>query len=172
VTRFIVRLLIVPIGIGFAALAALVCGIVGAVASGLAGNFASLITFTGLSVLFAAIAGADPNDIGAFLGLLWLVMLGVLFIPIILMALIGEIFGIGSWMAYAFGMGAIFALTPILFPGDPATHGWPANATLGFFATGIMAGTVYWLIAGHGAGRKAAADRALADGTRPPVGPH
>ncbi|MDQ0473825.1 hypothetical protein [Labrys wisconsinensis] len=155
-TRFIVRLLIVPIGIGFAALAALVCAIVGTVASGLAGNFASIAAFTGLTVLAAALTGADPDDIAAFLGLVWLVMLGVLFVPIGLMALIGELFGIAAWAAYAFGTGALFALVPVLFPGDPATHGWPAQATLGFFATGIIAGTVYWMIAGHGAGRNAA----------------
>ena len=64
-TRFIVRLMIVPIGVGFAALAALLVGIAGAIASGLAGNFASLAAFTGLTVLFAAITGVDPDEIEA-----------------------------------------------------------------------------------------------------------
>jgi hypothetical protein len=56
-------------------------------------------------------------------------------------------------VAYAFGTGVSFALVPILFPGDPATHGWPADAPLGFLATGLAAGSVYWLVAGRGAGR-------------------
>lgn len=152
-TRLVVRTLIVPIGIGFAAVAALITGLAGAVGWGYGASLASLVAATGASIVLAAATGADPNDIGAFLSLLVLVAFGILFLPIILVALVGEIFGIGAWMPYAFGTGAAFTAVPILFPGDPAAHGWPANATLGFFATGLVAGTVYWLIAGRGAAR-------------------
>ena len=155
-TRVILRLLIVPIGIGFAAIAALVVALVGAIGWGYGASLASIAAFTGLSVVAAAATGADPQDIADFLFLLWIVSVGAFLIPIALVAVVGELFGLGSWIAYAFGTGALFLAIPILFPGDPSTHGWPANAPLGFLATGIVAGTVYWLIAGRGAPRTAA----------------
>ena len=158
-TRLVFRALLIPIGIGLAAIAALITGLAGAIGWGYGASFASLVAATGASIVMAAAAGADPNDIGAFLHLVWLVAIGILVVPIGLVALVGETFGIAAWMPYAFGAGAAFAAIPVLFPGDPATHGWPANAALGFFATGIVAGTVYWLIAGRGAARPAASPR-------------
>jgi hypothetical protein len=151
VTRLVLRLLVVPIGIGLAAIAAFVTGAVGTISSGYGASLAEIVAATGLSIVAAAAAGADPSQIGDFVMLLFLVALGILFVPIALIALIGEVFGLTSWIAYAFGTGGLFAMVPILFPGDPATHGWPAHATLGFFATGLVAGSVYWLIAGRGA---------------------
>jgi hypothetical protein len=155
VTRLVLRLLLVPIGIGLAAIAAFVTGLVGAISSGYGASLAELAAATGLSLAAAAAAGADPSQIGDFVMLLVYIGLGVVFVPIILVALVGEVFGMTSWIAYAFGTGGLFTLVPILFPGDPATHGWPANALLGFFSTGLVAGSVYWLVAGRGA-RKAA----------------
>jgi hypothetical protein len=155
VTRLILRLLLVPIGIGLAAIAALVTGLVGAISSGYGASLAELAAATGLTIVAAAAAGADPGEIGDFVMLLSYVGLSVVLVPITLIALVGEVFGMTSWIAYAFGTGGLFILVPILFPGDPATHGWPANASLGFFATGLVAGSVYWLVAGRGV-RKAA----------------
>jgi hypothetical protein len=153
VTHFLLRLVIMPIGIGFAALAAFVVGLVGALSSGHENAFAGFAAATWLSVVLAGLSGADPAELAAFLGLLWLLLVAILLVPIALVALIGELIGSTSWFAYAFGMGAAFAAVPVLFPGDPATHGWPAGASLGFFATGLVAGTAYWFVAGRSAAR-------------------
>lgn len=152
-TRLVIRLLIVPIGIGFAAIAAVIVGLVGAIVWGYGSSMASIAAATGISIIMAASTGADPNEVAAFVMLLWLVAAGMVVVPIALVAVIGEMFGLGSFIVYAFGTGAAFAAVPVLFPGDPATHGWPAIAPLGFLATGIVAGSVYWLIAGRGAAR-------------------
>jgi hypothetical protein len=153
VTRFVLRLLIVPIAIGFAAIAAFLVGMAGTLAWGHGESLAEFAAETGISIVVAALLGTPPDDIGAFLTLLWLVALGVLVLPIALVALTGEVFGITSWIVYAFGMAAAFALVPILFPGDPSGRGWPDNALIGFLATGFAAGSVYWLIAGRSAAR-------------------
>jgi hypothetical protein len=162
VTHLVLRLLIVPVGIGLAALAALVVGVTGAIAWGHGASFAALAAATGLSVVLAAMTGADPDLIGDFLSVVSLVALGILIVPIAVVALAGEIFGMVSWIAYAFAMGAAYAAVPILFPGDPATHGWPDGSTLGFFATGLSAGTVYWAIAGRSTRRRQRQDAPLA----------
>jgi hypothetical protein len=154
VTRLLLRLLIVPIGIGFAVIAALVGGIAGMLTWNHDPGLAMIAAATGVSMVDFALSGGDPGKIIAFLGLLGLLILCLILIPIIIVALIGELFRIDGWTAYAFGMGGAFLLVPTIFRGDPATHDWPANATLGFFATGIIAGTIYWLVAGRGAGRK------------------
>jgi hypothetical protein len=151
VTRFILRLLIVPIGIGFAAVAAFIAGIAGMLTWGHEAGLAAMAAALGLSVLDSAMQGGDPSEIVTFLAILWLLLLGLTLVPITIVALAGELFGISSWMAYAFGTGGAFLLVPMLLRGDAASQHWPANAMLGFFATGIVAGTVYWLIAGRGA---------------------
>jgi hypothetical protein len=169
-TRLMTRLLIVPIGVGFAALAAMVVGLAGSIAWGFTRDFAEILTATGLSVAAAAIGGADPNDVAAFLSFIWLVLAGTLVVPIVVVALIGEASRIGAWMFYAFGMGATFASVPVLFPGDPARHGWPDKAGLGFLATGIAAGTAYWLVAGRGAASGAGQPRGFQGETAPREG--
>jgi hypothetical protein len=155
--RLVARALLVPVGIALAALAALVTGLWGAAEAGYGHNLASFAGETGLSVLAAALSGIDPDEIGAFVTLLAMVALGVVLIPIALVAVIGEVLGSASFLLYAFGMGGTFGLVPILFPGDPSTHGWPEGALIGFLATGLVAGAVYWLVAGRGAARPASA---------------
>jgi hypothetical protein len=152
VSHLILRLFLVPIGVGFAALTALGVGLVGLLASGLGHNLANFLAAIGLSVLAAALTNVDPDDIASFIGSLSLLAIGILVVPIALVALAGEIFAISNWALYAFGTGLAFGAVPILFPGDNA-HGWPQPAKLGFFATGLAAGTVYWLIAGRSAQR-------------------
>jgi len=153
VIRLILRLVMVPIGIGFAGLAAVAVGLVGAVSSGYGASLAGVVEATGLSIAVAALTGVDPSDIASFVALLWLLALGVVFVPVAIVAIAGELFGIASWFTYAFGMAALFALVPVVFPGEPGPHGWPERALLGFCAMGLAAGTVYWALAGRGAGR-------------------
>jgi hypothetical protein len=155
--RLVARALLLPTGVGLAAVAALVTGLWGAAEAGYGHNLAGFAAATSLSVLAAAVSGVDPSEISAFLGLIVMVALGVVLVPIALVAVIGEVLGSGSWLVYAFGMAGAFALVPILFPGDPAAHGWPEGAPVGFLATGIVAGSVYWAIAGRGAARQPSA---------------
>jgi hypothetical protein len=167
VTRLILRLLIVPIGIGFAAVAAFIAGIAGMLSWGQEAGLVGLAAATGLSIVELTTQGVDPGEIATALAMLWLFLVGLVLVPITIVALAGELFGITSWMAYAFGTGGAFVLVPVLLRGDAAAgQTWPANALLGFLATGIIAGTVYWLIAGRGA---AASPRVAAPG--PASGP-
>jgi hypothetical protein len=154
--RLVVRAIAMPIGVGLAAIAALVTGLWGAAQAGYGHSLAEIAAATGLSVVAAALSGTDPGTIGAFLWLIVVVGLGVLLVPIALVAVAGEILGSAAWLFYAFGMAAIVALVPIVFPGDAATHGWPDGALLGFSAAGLVAGSVYWAIAGRNAGRPSA----------------
>jgi hypothetical protein len=141
----------VPIGIGFAAVAAFLAGVAGMLSWGHEAGLAELVAATGLSMLERAMQGTDPGEIAMVLAVLWLFLIGLVLVPITIVALAGELFGVTSWMAYAFGTGGAFVLVPMLLRGDPGSPAWPGNAMLGFFATGIVAGTVYWLIAGRGA---------------------
>jgi len=169
-SRLVTRVLLVPIGIGFAALAALVVALAGSLASGLGESLAKFVAATGLSVVAAAVGGADPNDVATFLMLLWAVMAAILLAPITLVALAGEAFGARSWLFYAFGMGGAFAAVPVLFPGNREDRGWPDNAGLGFLATGIAAGTAYWLVAGRGASAPVDQSGSLQGATEPRKG--
>lgn len=69
-----------------------------------------------------------------------------------LAAVIGEAFAIRGWLAWAFGLAVAFAAIPSLM-----AHGNPPDGAymgpFGFLAAGLATGTVYWLIAGRGAGR-------------------
>jgi len=158
VNRLVRVLLLVPLGIGLAALAALVVGIAGAVSAGWGRGFAEFLAATGLGLVVAGLNGADPSTLGGFVVFLWLFGLALLIVPIALVALALEAFAVSSWIAYAFGMAVTFLLVPLLFPGDPATHGWPEGAKLGFAAAGLTAGSVYWLVAGRSAGSAARID--------------
>src|SRR5690349_11673304 len=98
--RLVARALLLPIGVGVAALAALVTGLWGAAEAGFGHNLAEFAAATGLSVLAAALSGVDPSEISAFLGLIVSVALCVLLIPIALVAIVGEIVGTDSWLVY------------------------------------------------------------------------
>ena len=94
VTRLILRALIVPIGIGFAAIAALIVGLVGAIVLGL---WRARWRRSSPRPACPSSPPPRPERIRAISApssmLVWLVVLGILFVPIALVALIGEFFG-------------------------------------------------------------------------------
>lgn len=168
-SRLVTRLLLIPIGIGFAALAAIIVGLSGMIASGLGGSVVRFVAVTGLSAV-AVGAGADPQDAAALLLVLWAVLAAVLLAPITIVALVGEAFGARSWLFHAFGMGAAFCAVPVLMPGKAGSGGWPDTASLGFLATGLAAGTAYWLVAGRGASAAIDQPGSLKGATKPREG--
>ena len=69
--------------------------------------------------------------------------------PLVLVAaLVGEAFRIRSWVYYAFAGGLASAAGLVTL----GTEGFIHNQIAAMIASGLVAGLVYWLIAGRGAG--------------------
>ena len=118
-----------------------------------------------MGTLFTALgaAPASPQAAALLMQLMHLSTLAVCIAPVVLAALIGELARFRSWLWYACCSGILAAAMPF----DP--HPWSegerdtaANETtvmtlelrfmLLFFIVGLIAGTIYWLIAGRNAG--------------------
>jgi hypothetical protein len=154
--RFLDRLVLVAFAIVVAAIAALVvCG------AGLANRdfgdaFATYAGTLGLAGFAALMHGQPLQDIGALLEQTAVTLLAVWLCPIVLVALIGEVAGNRSWMFYAVGMALAFAVVPAVTSLDFALVLALYHILVGLLAMGVVAGTSYWLVAGRGAGHKAA----------------
>jgi hypothetical protein len=96
-------------------------------------------------------------ETGELLLKVWVLSTTLLILPPTLVALIGEIAGLRSFVWYGFGTGALTAALPWL---GRAGERWSDSAALGaegrittlLFLTGAAAGLTYWLIAGRSAG--------------------
>ncbi len=96
-------------------------------------------------------------ETGELLLKVWVISTTLLILPPTLVALIGEIAGLRSFVWYGFGTGALTAALPWL---GRAGERWSDSAALGtegrittlLFLTGAAAGLTYWLIAGRSAG--------------------
>ena len=111
--------------------------------------------------------GAPPGPANAA-GLLMELMRGstlaICIVPVALAALIGELRQLRSWIWYACCSALIAAAMPFdLHPWAEAEEGAGAHESnammlelrfmLLFFIVGLVAGTIYWLVAGRNAGR-------------------
>jgi len=110
----------------------------------------------------------DPTDPGAFdvvLGLGFIFISGFALLPAMVIALITEAFSIRSALAYAIGGGLVgLACYLGLVPFDPDTlrfEGIVRRHLEIMTGAGIVAGFVYWLIAGRNAGAWRAPPRPL-----------
>jgi len=118
-----------------------------------------------MGTLFTALGvqPASPKAAALLMQLMHLSTLAICIAPVVLAALIGELARFRSWLWYACCSGILAAAMPF----DP--HPWPdADRTaaapdtvatmlelrfmLLFFIVGMIAGTIYWLIAGRNAG--------------------
>ena len=98
---------------------------------------------------------------GVLLGL-WTLSATLMVLPPALVALLGEILGLRSFLWYGLGCGALTAALPWLHRG---TERWAESDALGaegritalLFVTGAVAGLTYWLVAGRTAGLTAPA---------------
>jgi hypothetical protein len=88
---------------------------------------------------------------------LWALSATLLVLPPTLVALIGEIAGIRSFVWYGFATGSLTAVLPWLGReserwAESGAFGAEARITTLLFLTGAAAGLTYWLVAGRSAG--------------------
>jgi uncharacterized membrane protein YtjA (UPF0391 family) len=103
-------------------------------------------------------AGLPPEGILLLLAGVAQVLFVLLFVPPLLTAIAGEVFGARTLLWYGGGCGLLTAVLPWLVRGAvrPAGGGLAAaeaRLTLILFVVGSCAGLVYWLVAGRSAGR-------------------
>jgi CDP-diglyceride synthetase len=87
-------------------------------------------------------------------------ILSICAVPIIITALIGELAKVRSWIWYAIATGSLAAALPFVMRLSLATQTSPSplrqsaemRFSLLFFLTGVLAGLIYWSIAGRAAG--------------------
>jgi hypothetical protein len=98
----------------------------------------------------------DPNALNILLGFGFVFVSGFALIPALLVALITEVFAIRAVLVYAVSGAAIGALCYLgLLPWNPATstfEGFVQRHLEIMAAAGILAGVVYWMVAGRKAG--------------------
>jgi hypothetical protein len=148
--------LLIPFAIAVAVLAACI-GLM--VAAAFSPELAQLIGNAGQS-LFRMIwemgmSGEDPSPVAkAVLSRVGMLMLAVTVFPVLLVAFICDIFRLPSGLLQVSATGALTALLPVAMLGlNRAPSGSEASILGGLFLVGVLAGTVYWAIAGRGAAR-------------------
>ncbi len=148
--------LLIPFAIAVAVLAAFI-GLM--IAAAFSPELVRLIGRAGTS-LFRMIwelgmSGEDPSPLArAVLARAGMLMLAVMVFPVLLVALLCEIFRLPSGMLQVGATGALTALLPVAMLGlNRAPSGSEASILGGLFLVGVLAGVVYWGIAGRGAAR-------------------
>lgn len=122
---------------------------------------AMIAAFAMISAIFDALEGYAPDPGGFVIGLLQVATISVAAAPLLIAALIGEVARLRSVVWYMGATSVIAAAVPFsgriareaMRFGDPDPGSVRSRLVLLFFLTGCVAGFVYWLIAGRGAGR-------------------
>ncbi|MBP0583281.1 hypothetical protein J8I29_28405 [Labrys sp. LIt4] len=151
VIGFLDRLVLVAFAAVLAAIAALVVGVMGLANHGFGQELTGTAELLGLKALATVIEGTPVEDIGAMIRQAATAALAIWLAPIALVAVIGETMGKTSWMFYAIGMALAFAVAPMVMSLNILAIVLLYRALLGLLAIGIVAGTVYWLVAGRSA---------------------
>ena len=124
---------------------------------------AILARLTGTLLTALGAAPVSPKAAALLMQLMHLSTLAICFAPVVLAAIIGELARLRSWFWYACCSGILAAAMPF----DP--HPWPEadhdaaaqeptafmlelRFMLLFFIVGLIAGTIYWVVAGRNAG--------------------
>jgi hypothetical protein len=149
---FLDRIVLVIFGALLAAIAAMVFAIIGLANHNFGQDLASFAEAMGLRTLSDILTGERLEDIGVAIRQGFTAALAIWLAPIALVAVIGEAMGRSGWMFYAIGMALAFALAPMAMSLSFLTILVLYHALLGLLAIGVVAGTVYWLVAGRGAG--------------------
>lgn len=149
VIGFLDRLVLVAFAAILAALAALLAGVTGLANHDFGQELASGAELFGLKLIATALNGAPIEDIGAMIEQGATAALTIWLAPIALVAVIGETLGKASWMFYAIGMALAFVAAPMVMSLNILAVVLLYRALLGLAAMGIVAGTVYWLVAGR-----------------------
>ena len=155
VIGFFDRIILMVFAAVLAAIAALVFAVMGLASHDFGQDLASYAEAIGLRTLADVLAGERIGDIGAMIQQAFTAVLAIWLAPIALVALIGEATGRSGWMFYAIGMALAFAVAPMVMSLSVIAIVLLYHALLGLLAIGVVAGTVYWLVAGRGAGGNA-----------------
>jgi hypothetical protein len=117
------------------------------------------VAIVGVSSLLAAeLQGMGAGHlVGLVVTLVWAVVVAVCFAPVFVAAALGEAARVRSFVWYGGAAGALAAAVPTLarafgaLPVRETASGAAVEgrATLVFFLTGVVAGSVYWLLAGR-----------------------
>ncbi|MBX9741837.1 MAG: hypothetical protein K2X62_17305 [Beijerinckiaceae bacterium] len=109
--------------------------------------------------IFAAILSADAPDetLAAMFHLVWTIVMLICVLPITIVALVGAVGKAQAYLFYAGATGVLAAAMPWIVRAGKMNER-SASITAGeshialiLFLTGVVAGTIYWLIAGRGA---------------------
>ncbi len=163
--RILGRLVLFLVGLIFAIPAGTVTLVAGIFFEPTAQELIARVGAALMDLLFIdAFEGAGDLVVRDILAGFWSLSLILLIAPVTVVALAGEVTGTRSFVFYGGLTGAATAAIPWLMRGGFAHT--PALAAEGritalLFVTGAVAGLVYWLIAGRGAGRAREAPPAL-----------
>jgi hypothetical protein len=153
--RFIGRLILIPLGI---VLAAFTAGAFLVSAGFLQPNIGGALTEAAISTVRLMVQGVmedgeAPDRILRLAKGLTSLSFAVLFLPVALVAAVAEVFGMRPWLLQALLAAFLtallpWAMTPELIAGQPLAS--PLTGLLA--ATGALAGSIYWMVAGRNAG--------------------
>jgi hypothetical protein len=110
------------------------------------------------SFLSDVLDGAPPDETMAFIAAVGMSLFALLVAPPALVALIGEVLGLRSFVWHGGAAGALTSSLPWLVRMRPTAGATAALQTEGritalLFLTGAVSGLGYWLVAGRSAGR-------------------
>jgi hypothetical protein len=153
--RIFGRLILIPLGILIAALIAGTFLIVsGFVQPSLGGALAEGAISTMRQLLESLMEDGPAVDRFARLAKgLTSLTLGVLFMPVALVAAVSEVFGLRHWILQALLAAVLTAVLPFAMLPEMMAGNLLASPITGLLAaTGALAGSIYWMIAGRSAG--------------------
>ena len=117
------------------------------------------LIFGFLALIFQA---NDPERLAASVMFVWTAMLTVCLLPLAFSAIIGELVRLRAWLWYACATGFVAAGLPLMLRvslslGSAMNRSVETTAIehrllLLFFLTGVLSGSLYWLIAGRSTG--------------------
>ncbi len=156
------RLILIPFGLAFGMLAAFVTlvlfvAVVPELTEAVFGALQALARglFNALALDNAPDRAAVAAQMAA--GRAGLLALAVLAAPVCLVALVSELFGWRGWMAQSALGGALTIALPMALIGPQrGLTGAETKIVLALGLVGVVATSIYWLIAGRGAGRNKA----------------
>jgi hypothetical protein len=153
--RFIGRLILIPLGILLAALFAMSFLGVVAVVQPLAAEALTGWAIQAFDRLWRAAAEGDEAIRRYSLSLVAVsrIPLVVLFLPTAVVAAVAEVFAMRSWFLQMLLAALLTALVPFALAPEIMQKAQLASTITGVLAAmGALAGTIYWMVAGRGAG--------------------
>jgi hypothetical protein len=151
------RALLIPLGVLLAALAALTLLMMASVVQPAIGGALTDAAMATLRAVFENLMadGEAPERIARLAIGLSKLTLAVLFLPVAIIAVATEMFSLRSWFVQALGVALLTALLPwAMLPSLLQGTAFASSLTGLLAATGAFAGSIYWMVAGHGAGRR------------------